>query len=40
MDSMEDQYAEFSACRQIVKICKISIKTHHHENFDKYSNTF
>ena len=27
MESMENQYVDFSTCRQIVNICKISVKS-------------
>ena len=41
MESQKNQYEDVSACRQAVKICKISVKSPYDENFEYLlSNTF
>ena len=34
MASMENHYVHFSTFRQTIKICKISVSTLYHENFE------
>ena len=41
MESVENHYDDFSACRQAVQICKISAKFPYHGSFEYLpSNTF